>query len=350
MSSSSRGSHDAWFESRDWGSVLTFWRQHVQGAKPLPEFLSEGGLSLARIKAVGLETGEFQSASHRKRQTFVLRVGYYGPAYHGFQKQHKDMQLLTVESDLIIALQGQIIKNACGRTDAGVSAISQCVSFTTFDHEVSAEGVLDQFNASEPALMGRLWAFECCRAPRRFHSMYSCLSRKYVYLIPLVNRQEVDVAFINAALQHLEGKSLSYNAFAFGELPLLTTGVLDDECTLLRAYASLVDLDSDQPAICIVLSGNRFLRRMCRSLVASVCRESAATERDELVLLRIAKSCDRSLAAFPAPAFGLCLAGAVYDEQSLDFRKKVPPAELHKAAKIKSSRDARRERRREITE
>ena len=343
-----RGNFDPWFASRDWEVIARFWRQMVRGEREQqPAFLEEGSLSLAMIHAVGVDSGEFLSDSNNKRQTFALRIGYVGRDYHGFQLQKTSANLLTVESDLVVAL-GHTIKNACGRTDAGVSALSQCVSFTTFDKTLRADDILRRFNSSEPVLKeGRLRAFECCHVPRRFHAMYGCLSRRYVYLIPLVNRDEVDVSFINIALQNLEKQPLPFSAFAYGEVPLLTDGSLDEECTLFRAYASLVDLQSgSSPALCIVLCGNRFLRRMVRSVVATVCREAAAqppTKRDPNILFTVATSRDRRLAAFPAPAEGLCLAGAHYDEKMLDHRQKIiaSPAK-NKASKVKSTRSLRR--------
>jgi len=73
----------------------------------------------------------------------------------------------------------------------------------------------------------------------------------------------------------LEGRELNYFALSYGKVETETT-----LCTLYRARASLIEyMENDdngrggQQAICVELTGNRFLRRMVRKLVGTAIRE-----------------------------------------------------------------------------
>ena len=67
-----------------------------------------------------------------KRKTFALRIGYDGTKYNGYQIQKGVVGTkTTVEEDIEASLGRKVV--AAGRTDKDVSAVSQIVSFTTFD-------------------------------------------------------------------------------------------------------------------------------------------------------------------------------------------------------------------------
>uniref|UniRef100_A0A7S2WM09 Pseudouridine synthase I TruA alpha/beta domain-containing protein n=2 Tax=Rhizochromulina marina TaxID=1034831 RepID=A0A7S2WM09_9STRA len=132
----------------------------------------------------------------------------------------------------------------------------------------------------------------------------------------------------NACLASLQGRSLGYNAFAYGK-----PETRSDECTLHLARGTVISLpvvvaslrgqsrgDSEQ-VLAIELVGNRFLRRMIRILTASVLRvcveTQAAGEHSDVAVARlheILRSKDRRLAARPSPADGLCFVCCGYPE------------------------------------
>jgi tRNA U38,U39,U40 pseudouridine synthase TruA len=226
---------------------------------------------------------EYTSMDPRyKRKTFAMRIGYDGASYNGYQSQKGTVGIRTVEEELFDALGGRTCC-AAGRTDADVSAISQIISFNTYD-DVTADSLLMDVRASEPVISGRLAAFECVRVPRRFHSLFGATWRRYLYVMPL-NRGiynggvDVDVSFINTALSQLVERELPYNAFAYREDRSVDQG---DLCTLYCARAFLIHLDSSTDSegirsfepvpfgLCIELVGDRFLRRMVRILVVRI--------------------------------------------------------------------------------
>ena len=201
-----RGSHSSFFECRSWEFIVQFWRAMVKCDSNLPSFIAgdqEFGLTdLQSLHKAG--TVEFNSLDPKcKRKTFALRIGYDGSQYSGFQMQ-KGANVKTVEDDLRDILGRSTA--ASGRTDKEVSAVSQIISFTTFDNEISSESVLASARAAPSVVLGRLNVWECWRVPRRFHPLFTAKWRRYIYLFPLncgefgEERVDVDVLFVNEAL------------------------------------------------------------------------------------------------------------------------------------------------------
>ena len=367
--SGGRDSHTSFFEGRDWSRIDRFWLYALrcEDSFSLPAFVRGSGdayglTDLETIHALGSD--EFVSSDPRyRRQTFAIRIGYHGPSYQGYQMQKGVVGVRTVEGDVYTSLGGRT-SVAAGRTDRDVSAVSQVLSFTTYD-ALTGASILATLRASEPCRAGRLTAYEACRVPRQFQALFTATWRRYVYLFPLnrgsfAGEVDVDVLFVDQSLQRLEGRELRYNGFAFRE-ERGGDDARSDLCTLHRARATLVSLhtppypplssssgtaqdegggcgDADaSPALCVELVGSRFLRRMVcvlrhvtshfkptllppspprqvRILVATAVRESVrGADRNEDLLSEICHDGKRERASLAVSGVGLALAGVGYD-------------------------------------
>jgi tRNA U38,U39,U40 pseudouridine synthase TruA len=79
---------------------------------------------------------------------------------------------------------------AAGRTDKGVSALSQIISFYVNKDQLLDEKTLLQQIKSHPAIQsGRLAIFDCQTVPRKFHALFSATWRRYMFLYPLNDPQ-----------------------------------------------------------------------------------------------------------------------------------------------------------------
>jgi tRNA pseudouridine(38-40) synthase len=337
-----------------------------------------GITDLQMIQAVG-EQSEFHSADSRYnngRMTFALRIGY-NSGYNGYQRIRPrkkrltdtvvvdecmdEEELLTVEKDLHEAMLSMIGRRnklvAAGRTDSAVSAVSAIVSFNTHVESKSAkrrrqeqqdglgsaavidsdhpkvltpEYILDQLRNSEAARSGRLTFYDCVRVPRSFQARASATWRRYLYLVPIVDGCDIDVTFLNMALQQVQNRTLPYNSFAHGDNRRVGEGLLD-KCHLYRSRALEVSY-ANEKYICLELVGDRFLRRMVRLLAATVVREARkpTCERNLSIIEDICEKNNRSLCASAFPGRGLCKAGVGYDLQNLALYKNQPKAERDK--------------------
>ena len=181
-----------------------FWR-NVVSLKEMPSFIQGYDefqiTDLAIINTIG--QFEFQSGDPRfKRQTFAARIGYDGSQYSGYQMQKGISGILTVEDDIEAALGKKVV--AAGRTDKEVSAVSQIISFSSFD-EISAADVLNKLRDCEAVTSGRLAIFDCRRVPKRFHALFSATWRRYLYVFPLNDGPfqgvDVDCIFVDHCLK-----------------------------------------------------------------------------------------------------------------------------------------------------
>lgn len=132
----------------------------------------------------------------------ALRLGYVGEAYHGYQRQPDRP---TVEGEVIGALidanlvtdpSGSSFKSA-SRTDRGVSAIFQVVSFDPLEPAVA---ICERVNSELP---DDIFALGWTEVPEGFDPRRSAVSKTYLYLL---HGGEVDAGSIQSRLELFQGK------------------------------------------------------------------------------------------------------------------------------------------------
>jgi tRNA pseudouridine38-40 synthase len=234
-------------------------------------------------------------------------VAYEGTRYAGFQVQPNAP---TVQGELERALATicgeQVRIVGAGRTDAGVHAIGQVISFksaTSLDRAAIGRGV----NALLPADIAIRDVEE---AGEDFHARYSATGRTYEYRIrsapqrePLERHREhwlpnpLDLDAMTEATRHLVGRQ-DLSAFAIGPGGTRTVRRAEwtREGTLLR----------------FTIEADAFLRGMVRAIVGTLLwvgtGHTPAGRVPEIVASR-----DRGQAGPNAPAQGLCLIEVKYE-------------------------------------
>jgi tRNA pseudouridine38-40 synthase len=233
-----------------------------------------------------------------RRYTYRVEIAYRGAAFGGSQRQ---VGVRTVESVLMDALHplASISRIAAGgRTDRGVSATGQVISFWSRDR-IGLDAIGFAIDREAPADLAVLDVREVGRS---FHARFSACSRHYVYRTGVDST--IDVRRLDRLLQALVGRRC-FSAFA-RDVPRGKTTVR----TLFRASArwegELVRFD---------LSADGFLRHQVRVLIATAIRETRSQLADD-ALAKIAESGDRTRAAWAAPAEGLTLVRVGYDARA----------------------------------
>ncbi|KAL7465806.1 hypothetical protein ACHAXS_006126 [Conticribra weissflogii] len=354
----------------------------------------------------------------RRRLNLKLTLAYSGPDFCGWEDQRHDLYRNNGEksttsrkyggpsseiskSEALPSVQGTLVDildpilgviptneaekrkmksngkpieiQVAGRTDAGVSAISQVCRIRTWRKDFERFAASDSdFNidddvgfseehvksfiknmvnkeVSKLQLHGdgrrlRLRNVECMGDD--FHPTFGAICRAYAYLIDLEDIEEGQsnnheaapsstgpkiskhlVPKLDKLLRSLEGRELDYIALSYGKVKTQTT-----LCTLFRARAGIVEWNSDvqaespsRQAVCIELVGDRFLRRMVRILVSTALREATGFDARGIdkscddrgnshnALLDILMTKDRRFRARAAPPDGLIFVGAEYE-------------------------------------
>ena len=109
-----------------------------------------------------------------------LTLAYDGSGFHGWQIQPGLTTVQGTLADCILRLTGEhVLPQGSGRTDAGVHALAQVVSFR-LDAPVPANNLQRALNRILPA---GIRVLSCEEAPQNFHARHSARSKTYEYRI-----------------------------------------------------------------------------------------------------------------------------------------------------------------------
>ncbi len=240
-----------------------------------------------------------------------MTVAYNGRGFHGFATQPGDLPTVagTLSAALARRLGHPVTLVAAGRTDAGVHAHGQVVSFDAAADRFEPVGLQKSVNRSlSPAIVVR--AAEA--AAPDFDARRSARSRSYRYTI--LNQPFPDPFWAPTAWHVTE--PLDLGAMRLACDPLIGEHDFTSFCRVPRRMfveanmvrrvidARWVRVDDDVVRFEIVASA--FCHQMVRSLVGFMVAVGAGRRRagDMAGALR---ACDRSAAPHLAPAHGLCL-------------------------------------------
>ncbi|KAK6202787.1 pseudouridine synthase [Scheffersomyces amazonensis] len=155
-------------------------------------------------------------------QRFIaLKFAYLGWNYNGLAYQFEDTPLPTVEETLLNALAtAKLIENPaldscdfsrCGRTDKGVSAMSQVISLKVRSALTEDEQLLKENDQKEIKYLSILNSILpsdiritsiCLRPPKDFDARFSCEYRHYRYLF---KKDNLDLELMSEAAKKYEG-------------------------------------------------------------------------------------------------------------------------------------------------
>ena len=251
-------------------------------------------------------------------RTLKLTLAYDGSAYAGWQVQGG---LRTLQGALEVTLAkvtGQPTRVAAsGRTDAGVHALAQVVSFRT-ESSMACDVMRQALNAELPRDMV---VHAVSQAPYGFHARRDAVRKRYRYVIydgPLANvfarhhawlhRGTLDLAAMQRAAAVLVGKH-DFASFETSGSRRQTTVRTVFELELLR--------DPDEPnRLTLEIEADGFLYNMVRTLVGTLALVGRG-HRTEDYVAKAMRALDRQAAGPTAPPHGLFLLRVDYGGRDL---------------------------------
>lgn len=255
--------------------------------------------------------------------TIALGLEYDGAAFNGWQRQsHRPSAQSALEAALSKVADEPVRTLAAGRTDAGVHATGQVVSFQCGNFR-PLRAWRDGVNALTPAEVKVRWARE---VEKDFHARFSAAARRYLYLYctdarpsPLRGRYawaagpqglersgriasagELDVAAMHQAGQALLGEQ-DFTSFRAAGCQSRTA----HRCVhrlKVQALGELVVLD---------IEANAFLLHMVRNIAGALLQVGLG-ERRPTWLGECLRAKDRALIGRTAPPQGLYLVDVRY--------------------------------------
>lgn len=252
--------------------------------------------------------------------TIVLRLAYSGEAYSGFAEQPQP-GVHTIAGELRRALETFLrrpVELTCaGRTDAGVHALSQYVSFAAHEDELALPA--RRWLRAMDALLPRDIAVQAVfHAAPAFSARFDALARTYTYRIadrpnrPVLTRDHVwwqrmplDDAAMSRAAQCLVGEH-DFKSFC-----KVASAIDKPTCRNVMSVGFERTVELGEDVLAFTITGNAFLHSMVRTIVGTLV-EVGLHRREPSWVADALAACDRQAAGPTAPASGLTFMDVAY--------------------------------------
>jgi len=249
--------------------------------------------------------------AERSKVNVRLLVAYDGTNFHGLAPNTGVRTVVGELQRVIEPLIGEIPDIVMsGRTDSGVHAWGQVLSFTMADGAVELDRIQKSVNSRlGPEVVIR----EIGQAAESFNARFSATGRRYHYLI--INRPvndpflaptgwwvaaPLDVTAMNDACRHLIGE---HDFSSFCRQP---KGPEPGPVALIRRVDAACWLELGEGLLRFEIAGSAFCHQMVRSIVGfMVAVGSGKRQADDLP--EVIDAHNRSAAENPAPPHGLTL-------------------------------------------
>jgi tRNA pseudouridine38-40 synthase len=246
-----------------------------------------------------------------------LTVAYDGTDFHGFAANAGVVTVAGTLSEALSRVLGGPVELACaGRTDAGVHAWGQVVSF-----DAPAEGLdLDALARAVNHQCGStIVVREAAVAEPDFHARFSAVSRRYRYTVD--NRRAPD-PFTRRFTWHVE-TPLDLERMRLGCDPLIGSHDFSSFCrapkvaegqppaSLVRRVVEARWVAAGDGVLRFEIEANAFCHQMVRSLVGTLV-DLGLGRRSPGEVTGMLRAGDRHAAGQVAPPRGLCLWQVTY--------------------------------------
>jgi tRNA pseudouridine38-40 synthase len=248
----------------------------------------------------------------------VLTVAYDGAPFAGFARQPGLPTVQgRIENALRVVLRRDVVTVGAGRTDAGVHARAQSVSFEGAPGDPAPGALRRSLNA----LTGPEVAVSevRCAAPG-FSARHDAVAREYRYLLvsgpvpPVALRgrvwwvkRDLDLGAMRQGAEHLLGEH-DFRSFC-------VAGSAEGRRTVRDVAVLSIDPATELGEACVEVrvAGRSFLHSMVRAVVGSLVEVGEGRRGPEWMAEALA-ACDRAAAGQTAPAHGLTLWSVTFPE------------------------------------
>jgi tRNA pseudouridine38-40 synthase len=256
--------------------------------------------------------------SKDRMRNLKLILSYDGSDFAGWQVQPHAVTVQGTLASAIGRITGEkVLPQGSGRTDAGVHALAQVVTFVT-ESSVPAGNFVKALNDILPESVRVLEAREVAVD---FHARKSARGKTYRYCI---YRGAICSPFLARYVWHYpfpldEQAMIGAASLVEGEHDFTSFAAVDPERNVSvapasntrRIFSSTWQRQADE--FIYTVKGSGFLHHMVRNLVGTFILVGKGTLRGEDIT-RILEARNRSAAGATAPASGLFLVGVEYSE------------------------------------
>jgi tRNA pseudouridine38-40 synthase len=243
-------------------------------------------------------------------RTLKLTIAYDGTAFAGWQMQANQRTVQGALEEALLPIEGtRVVVHAAGRTDAGVHAAGQVISFSLAS-QIPCDALARALNVRLDQDVRVMHAED---APETFNARFDARTKTYHYAIyqasvvppPLRHfvwhiPRALDVAAMNEAAAALVGEH-DFAAFRAAGGDVVTT----------RREILASHVVSRDGQVVYEVTGTGFLRHMVRNIVGTLV-DIGRGRRPVEDMIRVLLSGDRAHASATAPPQGLTLVRVDY--------------------------------------
>ncbi len=238
---------------------------------------------------------------------YLAKISYDGSKFYGFQKlnNHKTVQE-ELEKALTKINKSVVLVKGAGRTDKGVHAFNQGISF-----ELNIIIDVDSLKEAMNSLLDKgIYVNEIREMPNDFHARFDALEKTYQYVINMGEYDPIDNDYIynygyklnvnkmKKAAKYLIGLH-SYKAF--------TSGERDNYNSVIYS----VKLEKKKDILLITFRGKSFYRYMIRNMVGALILVGSGKKEPEIIKEMLEKD-KKKYNYITVPSNGLYLVDVKY--------------------------------------
>jgi tRNA pseudouridine38-40 synthase len=237
---------------------------------------------------------------------YVIKVAYDGSKFYGFQRLNEETSVQKVLEEALSKInKKEVLIKGAGRTDRGVHAHGQCVSFK-LDINIDTYGLKEALNS---LVKPYIYVSDVKEVDDNFHARFNVLKKEYVYKInfgefdPCKNdyyyqpEYKLDIDKMKEVAKLFIGVHDFHN-FVSGERD-------NTECVVYD-----INFDMKDNIMNITFSGKSFYRYMVRNMVGAMI--DVARGNKSIEYIKNALESKEEISIYTAPASGLYLESVEY--------------------------------------
>lgn len=232
---------------------------------------------------------------------YVIEIAYDGSKFYGFQRLNEEMSVQKALEEALTVINKQSVEvKGAGRTDRGVHANGQCVSFK-LDVNIDVTGLKRALNS---LLKPYIYVKEVKEVDEDFHARFSVIKKKYIYKINLgeFNPQIEDYVYQSEFKLDVD-KMIDVSKLYLGvhDFHNFVSGEREDSTCIIYD----IKFKRDKDILNIEFEGKSFYRYMVRNLVGMMIEVGRGKE--DISKVKDMIETKENMPGYTAPACGLYL-------------------------------------------
>lgn len=232
---------------------------------------------------------------------YLVKVAYDGSKFWGFQRLNEGISVQKVLEDALSKInKSPVVVKGAGRTDRGVHAYGQYISFK-LDIDITEDGLMKAMNSIVRPYIN---VVNVRVVDEGVHARFSVLKKRYIYKMNLGEYDPVKADYVYHPLYKLDidkMKEVAELYIGIHDFHNFVSGERDDYTAIIHS----IDFNIDEDILSIKMEGKSFYRYMVRNLVGMMIEVGRGKEKIDKV--REMLDSKDSIEGYTAPACGLYL-------------------------------------------